>query len=631
MTKLNRFLISVFLIGISCSAYSQFTVFDSYDFRAMVCADGDLFRYAPLDSSLFEIPKNSGKSTIYTATLMFGGINQDGDTCFSGHLYRSQNGADFWSGPITNSYDSDYDMVFQRFWHLTAEEINVHRHQFGQAQYTMPSTIYYWPWAGNISKGESSLLAPFYDANKNGKYEPNLGDYPIIRGEEAIYYMFNDDRNIHTETKGFKMGIEVHAMAYVMGTMNAGYDSAMSKILFINYNLFNRRNQDFSKFYLGKFVDFDLGYPMDDFVGCDTVRNMFYCYNANNNDPGPNGYGYVPPVQSCVFLNQNLAAFNVPTQIQYSNPLLYKMLYRSLTGLTIDGSLIINPLTQNSTPYFASGDPYLNQDWWEGGAGHIPYDRRGIGSVGPFEFKKGTSLSTDVAFIYSRSPIDTALYNNITSVYEAQINADYVTSLHNALYSRPLMTNTNFSANIVTSSNFIKTSGYAYCETLNYQNPIDSVRLLSVSSIGVNQTMTNWKVYQNGQLHQVSNVKFEVQDNTPVLLYLNLIKNPDTTSMESYTIRYFVDGLVGVNEFEKRNNIVIKPNPAKNHIQISGMEQVSEIFINDFYGREVKQYDNNSSNESITLNIADLKNGLYLVQFFDKSHRLKSVKKIVVQ
>ncbi len=630
MTKFNRFLISVLLLGISFSAYSQFTVFDSYDFRAMVCPDGDLFRYAPLDSTLFEIPKNSGKSTIYTASLMFGGINQDGDTCFSGHLYRTQNGADFWSGPITNSYDSDYDMVFQRFWHLTAEEVNNHRQHFGQAQYTMPATIYYWPWSGNISKGESSLLAPFYDANKSGKYEPNLGDYPIIRGEEAIYYMFNDDRNTHTETRVPKMGIEVHAMAYVMSSTNASNENTMNKTLFVNYNLFNRRNQDFSKFHLGQFVDFDLGFPNDDFMGCDTVRNMFYCYNADNNDPGSQGYGDVPPVQSCVFLNYSLASFNYPTQIQYSNPSLYKMLYRSLTGLNLDGSTLINPITQNSTPYFASGNPYLNEGWWEGGAGHAPYDRRGIGSVGPFEFKKGTSLSTDVAFIYSRSPIDTSLYSNITGIFEAQINAELVTSIHNMYYNRPLIKNTNFSANLVTSSNYLKVSGYAYCETLNYNDEIDSVKLNTIVSTGVNSVKTNWSIFQNGTNHTVNNVAFNVIDNVPVILYLNLIYNPDTTSMESYTIRYFVDGLVGVSEFENGSKIFMNPNPAKNHIKISGIEQVSTIIISDIYGRIVQRYENSSASESVKLNLNDIKSGLYMVQFFDLNNRIKTVKKFVI-
>ena len=233
----------------------------------------------------------------------------------------------------------------------------------------------------------------------------------------------------------------------------------------------------------------------------------------------------------------------------------------------------------------------------------------------------------NLLFFYNR----TQVYSNITGIFEAQINAELVTSVHNMYYSRPLIKNTNFSANLVTSSNCLKVSGYVYCETLNYNNEIDSVKLNSVVSTGVNSVKTNWSIFQNGTNHTVNNVPFDVIDNVPVILYLNLIYNPDTTSMESYTIRYFVDGLVGVNEFEKGSHIVIKPNPAKNHIQISGMEQVFKIVISDVYGREVKQHDNNSSNESITLNIADLKTGLYLVQFFDKNHRLKSVEKIVVQ
>jgi hypothetical protein len=42
-------------------------------------------------------------------------------------------------------------------------------------------------------------------------YNPADGDYPEIRGDEAVYAIMNDKSR---DTMGFGMGIEIHLMVY---------------------------------------------------------------------------------------------------------------------------------------------------------------------------------------------------------------------------------------------------------------------------------------------------------------------------------------------------------------------------------------------------------------------------------
>ncbi|MBK9456642.1 MAG: hypothetical protein IPO24_14170 [Bacteroidetes bacterium] len=103
-------------------------------------------------------------------------------------------------------------------------------------------------------------------------YDPENGDYPIIRGDKAAYFIFNDDADIHTETDGAKLKLELHGMAYAF---DAPEDSALNNTLFINYSIINRSLIDYTQFQVGVFTDFNVGAFDDDYVGCDTTLNMF--------------------------------------------------------------------------------------------------------------------------------------------------------------------------------------------------------------------------------------------------------------------------------------------------------------------------------------------------------------------
>ena len=107
---------------------------------------------------------------------------------------------------------------------------------------------------------------------------------------KCLWWVFNDKGNIHTETQGVALGLEVRAQAYAFKRLNA-----LDNMTFYNYQMINRSNIQINDMYFGQWVDSDLGNAVDDYVGCDVMRGIGYCYNGDDNDDGPGGYGMNPP------------------------------------------------------------------------------------------------------------------------------------------------------------------------------------------------------------------------------------------------------------------------------------------------------------------------------------------------
>ena len=53
----------------------------------------------------------------------------------------------------------------------------------------------------HLHKNISKHLAPFYDVDKNGIYDPSNGDYPLINGDQALWYVYNDVGAAHGENQ----------------------------------------------------------------------------------------------------------------------------------------------------------------------------------------------------------------------------------------------------------------------------------------------------------------------------------------------------------------------------------------------------------------------------------------------
>jgi hypothetical protein len=185
--------------------------------------------------------------------------------------------------------------------------------------YTIPQNILNWPGNGDVSKSQDFFLAPFYDRNGDGVYDPTQGDYPhfdleneidcktsqrsdriTLYGDYNLWWVFNDKGNIHTETGADPIGMEIRAQAFAFSTSDE-----INSMTFYNYEMFNQGSQTLFNTYFAQWVDPDLGCYNDDYVGCDVGRGLGYCYNGNavDNDCGQAfGYGPNPPACRCRLL-----------------------------------------------------------------------------------------------------------------------------------------------------------------------------------------------------------------------------------------------------------------------------------------------------------------------------------------
>ena len=140
--------------------------------RTIILDRGDA-AWDAANNAKFEVPKNSGKSTIFCSNLWIGGIDDNGSLHQAAMTYR-QFGSDFWPGTldtITGLADSINAGKYDRVWKINKVDVQHFRwaYQNGLVQngtYTPPENFISWPVSeqGNYSKN----LAPFFDNNSDG-------------------------------------------------------------------------------------------------------------------------------------------------------------------------------------------------------------------------------------------------------------------------------------------------------------------------------------------------------------------------------------------------------------------------------------------------------------------------------
>ena len=252
----------------------------------------------------YEVPKGGGVGSIYSHGLWIGGFDSNGELHLAGDYY-CYSGQDFNPGPVSDSlyYNSQFDNHWNRVWKISRTEVEYHRSHWWMSSYLAPEAILSWPANGDTSKGQAALLAPFQDENNNGIYEPLLGDFPSIRGDQSIFFILNDIRGPHLSTFGNPFGIEVHVMAYAF---NCPADTALWNTTFIHYDIINRSSATYPETYIGTYNDFDLGNIWDDRNQCDVARSSLIGYNGIAVDglgsTDNYGYGAYPPAISATIL-----------------------------------------------------------------------------------------------------------------------------------------------------------------------------------------------------------------------------------------------------------------------------------------------------------------------------------------
>jgi hypothetical protein len=327
-----------------CAPGSVYKYLDINNVRTLVYSYGNGWF---LENAEYEVPKGSKKTSMYSFSLWIGGVDLNNNLKLAAYTYgqgptsgtpHTKN--DFFNGPlklVDASVDAatcaKYDQLFQ----ITRAEVQAYLAWWDSKadfpDYVIPKSILDWPAKGDRAGGYAYYLAPFYDNpdNPDGIYNPQDGDYPyydfanvlcpkflpadsaikkgkignggkedtlgilvdqVLKGDQTLWSVYNDKGNVHTETQGEPIGMEIRAQYFAFAT-----NDDINNMTFYSYEIINRSTSTLTGTYFSQWVDPDLGWYLDDYVGCDVGRGLGYCYNGNAQDGSgqPQAYGAHPP------------------------------------------------------------------------------------------------------------------------------------------------------------------------------------------------------------------------------------------------------------------------------------------------------------------------------------------------
>ncbi len=303
-----------------CAAATSSADLNINNVRTRILGSGDM--WWDLNDAKYEVPKGSDKHSMFAGALWLGGIDEAQNLKLAAMTYR-QTGVDYWPGPLDDaaSVSAEQCQSYNRHWIVYRDEVETHKawidckanpdcndaERFPGYAENIPQSIIDWP--GNGLKGElAGKLAPYFESDSGGTpglYEYEI-DYPgydlkgdqdcrtkevdILYGDQTIWWVYNDKGNVHTETQAGALGFEIRAQAFAFTS-----NDEVNNMTFNNYRIINKSTFRLTDTYFGTWFDPDLGNARDDIIGCDIARGLGYCYNADSDDEGPNGYGQNPP------------------------------------------------------------------------------------------------------------------------------------------------------------------------------------------------------------------------------------------------------------------------------------------------------------------------------------------------
>ena len=476
-------------LAANCAPATGATELDINNIRALIHTGGDMW-WDLQGQARYEIPKNSGRIALFSGALWLGGQDVSGQLKVAAQRYRG-NGNDYWPGPlnrVTSEIDAETCLEYDQHYVSRRSDIetfnawyeaglydadNGTTTQIDDFQgYQIPNYILEWPAHGRNFPpyNEDFYLAPFVDRNGDGFYNPLDGDYPgydlkgdiecnrkieNIYGDQNLWWIFNDKGNIHTESGGSAIGMEIRAQAFAFAT-----NDEVNNMTFYNYELVNRSTFTLAETYFGAWTDGALGDPFDDYVGCDVLRGLGYFYNGDafdGDNAGYIGYGDQPPaigvdffqgpfqdpdgIDNAVGIGEGEALngvgygdgqvdnerygmrrflYHVNTGGVTGDPATAAEYYNFLRGIWKDGNTMTyggtgyNPTDPNAIKadfmFPADTDPLgwgtggiPQPSWTEENSGNLPFDRRFVQSAGPFVLEPGAVNNITVGIAWARA------------------------------------------------------------------------------------------------------------------------------------------------------------------------------------------------------------------------------------
>ncbi len=416
--------------------------------RARILNGGDLF--TDFNSGQFipnpGPPGSLSPATIYAAGIWMGGVDPGYNLKLAAVDYRNNGKYDFTAGPLSQNGLTDAQTCsnWDRHFRVTGAEIAAFLASPPLSAADLKTQfpgIAGWPGRGNPHFSSiwgfdlpftSQALAPYYDANFDGNYDPLDGDYPVVLlrniapfvPAEIIWCVFNDQNGggVHSITKGKALQVEIQLTTWAFNCSN---QSVVNNTIFTSHKIINRATERTDSTFIGIWADVDLGCGLDDYIGCSPSLNTMYAYNTDAVDgqPGTSCQGIptfpgAAPAQSITFLNHNMDLF-----IHYNNnngnnpagttdPQAPNEYFNYLTGTWRDGTPLTyggggyNPGNPNATRVTHSFPEPPNDPagWSMCTAGVAVGDRRILGNTKLGQLVPGQIEEINIAWAFHPNP-----------------------------------------------------------------------------------------------------------------------------------------------------------------------------------------------------------------------------------
>ncbi len=287
--------------------------------------------------------------------------------------------------------------------------------------------------------------APWIDNNFDGIYDPAV-DEPDIPEDQLLWWVSTAaDYDRSAALAGSSIDkLEIRTSVYNL----VNYPD----VIFKKYLFINKSEDIYNDMYFSYFADSQVGYALDDYMGCDTSLGIAYLYNAVNSDEY---YGSTPPAiahmllqgpvvegaanDTAVFMgrvidgkknigmtssvvglkNYNNNNFSDAPVGRYQGTVVH---YNYMRGLDYDGNEIYDPITNEVVKYTLAGEPTTFSGWFEGFGwpdGPEANNRRYYISSGSFTMEPGDTNEAVIAIMAQQG---SSFLNSITVLKQLATN-----------------------------------------------------------------------------------------------------------------------------------------------------------------------------------------------------------------
>ncbi|MBK7104586.1 MAG: T9SS type A sorting domain-containing protein [Ignavibacteriae bacterium] len=416
------------------SAISHFSKFNVNNVSSFFYNDGNT-DIDPTGNNGFEYPKGTDKRAVFESGIVWG-AKIDEEIRVGGSTYSQGlvGGKVFDDGTIQDPNDESVRVYRVRKYYKTislSSEFEDEQKPIDEIRAQYEKDWNEWP---------AEFGAPFEDKNNNGIYEPEI-DIPGVPGaDQTLWYVANDFDPFISQSLYGSDPMKIEMQVTIWGFNAPG---VFKDVIFKKYKLINKSDKEFKEMYISQWADIDLGDAGDDFVGFDTLLNLMYSYNGDEDDAV---YGAISPAVGFQFLqgpiveetgsvaffdgqlkpgfkNQNISTsfyfiggsqtYHDPNLGDYQNGSF--QMYNIMKALIpVTGEPIVDPTTKKITKFTLAGNPIIGEGWIDG-IFQAPGDRRSIFTCGSFNLAAGETQEVVIAEFANTG---TDRLNSITALKE---------------------------------------------------------------------------------------------------------------------------------------------------------------------------------------------------------------------